>query len=128
MTETTNDTDIILRLERAARTLKALPHDQQNRHKKLEFVWSNIAPGSGKADNRKEKTYPDARHIDELYLLLDLLLSRSDLERKLIWARANRLPWAALQQKTGRSRTHLYKIYKRGLAVLAEEYNRSKSS
>lgn len=42
----------------------------------------------------------------------------SDLQRKLLWARAHNIPWALLQQRLDRSRTHLNRLYDRALTDL----------
>ena len=118
MSEKTPKEDLVFRLERAARTMKALPYERGSRHRQLQSAWIDISRESDGIPQKMRRNIPESQHIDELYMLLDLLLVRPDLERKLIWARANRIPWAALQKRTGRSRTHLYMIYNRGLLEL----------
>ena len=105
-------------LEKAVLTLKALPHDQLSRHRTLRSAW--VDRPNHHHCRKKLRYMPNHIEIDTMYKLLDLVMRLPELERKLLWARAQRIPWAALQSRTGRSRTHLYSIHKRGLAHLSK--------
>lgn len=109
-------------LERAARTLKFLPNTQMHRPQKLRSNWYNIDRASESVTCKTGKFIPSAKEIDDMYHIIDLLMAMPELERKLLWARANRIPWAALQRQLGRSRTHLYQIHQRGLISLTNLY------
>lgn len=109
-------------LEAAARTLKYLPSNPLDRHQKLRSIWGNIDRTSESISSKTGKYIPSAIEIDDMYHIIDLLMGLPDLERKLLWARANRIPWALLQNQIGRSRTHLYQIYHRGLISLTNLY------
>ena len=122
MTDNSQITAMKLCLERAARTLKYLPNKQTDRHQNLRSIWGNIGGASHSLTSNTGKFVPSPTEIDDMYHIVDLLMTMSDLERKLLWARANRVPWAALQRKIGRSRTHLYQIHKRGLISLTNLY------
>lgn len=119
MQEKKQNFEIIKQLERAAQTLRSLPNSQMGRHRQLRSSWIEM-PGSGSSGAKEKWRFrADGRDIDRMYALLDRLMVQPDLERKLLWARAHRIPWALLQNQTGRSRTHLYLIYQRGLVTLA---------
>ena len=61
---------------------------------------------------------PNSVDITECYEIIDALYTLSDLQRKLLWARAHHVPWGLLQHRLGRSRTHLNRLYNRALADL----------
>ena len=111
-----------LNLEHAARTLKYLPYSQTSRHQKLRSIWGGFGNASQASAEKTKKFTPSPAEIDDMYQVVELVMGRPDLERKLLWARANRVPWALLQKQIGRSRTHLYQIHQRGLIALTNLY------
>ena len=122
MKENTSIQAMKLSLEHAARTLKYLPHSQTSRHQKLRSVWGSFGKSGHDLTGKLQKFTPSPREIDDMYQVVELVMGRPDLERKLLWARANRVPWALLQRQLGRSRTHLYQIHQRGLVALTNLY------
>jgi len=47
----------------------------------------------------------------------------SQMERELIWFRANRIPWKTICVELGLSRSHATQIWKRGLQRIADNLN-----
>jgi hypothetical protein len=67
------------------------------------------------AKGRQTVIHPSSEEIDQLEIFLTYIITLAEIERIVVWARANRLPWSFLQQKFNRSRSHLTSIYKKSL-------------
>ena len=117
------------RLARAVMTLQALPSNARERPSGDICGWPEMI--------RKSKTgailrcgdmkfNPSNQDISDCYRIIDALCDMSELQRRLLFARAAGVPWQALMIRTGRSRTHLNRLHHRALTELAEKFHQDK--
>ena len=103
-------------LERAAITLKRLPRNYLDKPTGIRSNWSDFAQNQIRmAKGRQTVIHPSSEEIDQLEIFLTYIITLAEIERIVVWARANRLPWSFLKQKFNRSRSHLTSIYKKSL-------------
>lgn len=108
-------------LIQAAQTLQALPVTSRTCPMGHKSAWPEMKRPSKRGAILHRGTMrasPNSQDITDCYKIIDALYLLSDLQRKLLWARAHHIPWALLQQRLGRSRTHLNRLYDRALADL----------
>ena len=113
--------DLKAQLIRAAQTLDALPVTSRTSPMGHKSAWPEMKRPSKRGailHRGSMRAYPNSHDIIECYKIIDALYMLSDLQRKLLWARAHNIPWALLQQRLDRSRTHLNRLYDRALTDL----------
>jgi hypothetical protein len=103
-------------LEEAAETLRRLPAGL--RRPRLTS-WPDVVRDSAgllgpSADGRGRPAAPTPAAIDRMDRALTWLLACDDEARRLVWARACRVPWRRLEDLDGRSHVTLRKIVARG--------------
>jgi len=103
-------------LEEAAETLKRLPRAIARPRlsswpEVVRDCVSLLAPGES---GRRNRIPPSPQAIDRMDRTLAWLLACDDEARRLVWARANRIPWRKLEDIDGRSHVTLRKIVARG--------------
>jgi len=104
-------------LEEAAQTLRALP--SARRRPRLS-AWPDVVTDSVSLLAPSEKTQnrpapPSPRAIDRMDRVLGWLMVCSLEERRILWARACRVPWRRLEAAHGRSHTTLRAVAAAGL-------------
>ena len=103
-------------LEEAAETLRRLPAGL--RRPRLTS-WPEVVRDSAgligpSSDRRNRPAAPTPGAIDRMDRALLWLLACDDEARRLVWARACRVPWRRLEDLDGRSHVTLRKIVARG--------------
>ena len=112
------------KLARAVLTLKALPPDPRNKPQGYLTSWPDMIRNGRKGailHRSPIRFTPNNRDITELYDIIDALYALSEFQRRLLWARANLIPWKSLQSQTGKSRTHLHRLHQNALLALQNE-------
>ena len=111
------------RLRLAARVLASLPHLAHERPQHFRSHWPAFADMRKQqvvsAGRQQQKFRPKPKEIDDMYFILDRLMSLPQFDPNLIWAWASGIPWALLQARYRLSRTHLNRRYQ--LALKAYE-------
>lgn len=118
------------KLARAVLTLKALPPDPRNKPQGYLTSWPEMIRTGKKGAilHRGPLLFtPNNKDITELYDIIDALYALSEFQRRLLWARANLIPWKSLQSQTGKSRTHLHRLHQNALLALQNELASKKS-
>ena len=106
------------RLQKATITLSALPVSSLDKPLQMRSAWPDFIQKTQPILEQKQqklKVIPNAVDIDDAMAVIDILNKLSGDRRRLIWARACGVPWAALQLRYGSSRTHLNLRYKKAL-------------
>ena len=106
----------------AMRVLKLMPIGYRDRPARLRVLWPdyNQSPGPGPVSTRKAlRAKASAQQISAMEYWLDLTLRLDEDCRRIVVARACRIPWRWLEEIDGRSHTTLRKIEKRGLQMIA---------
>lgn len=103
-------------LEEAADTLKRLPSAMARpRLSSWPEVVRDTAQHLASGESERRRRIPPAPEaIDRMDKTLAWLLACDDEARRLVWARANRIPWRKLEDLDGRSHVTLRKIVARG--------------
>ena len=117
------------RLERAVMALQALPSNARERPSGYICGWPDMIRKSrtGAILRRGDMKYiPNNQNISVFYRIIDALYDMSELQRRLLFARAAGVPWQALMMRTGRSRTHLNRLHYRALTELAEKLHQDR--
>ena len=96
--------------------LKRLPRNYLDKPTGIRSNWPDFAQNQIRMAKRGQTViHPSSEEIDQLEIFLTYIITLAEIERIVVWARANRLPWSFLQQKFNRSRSHLTSIYKKSL-------------
>ena len=114
-------------LIRAMQTLKAIPSSHYNTPQRIRSQWPDFVRGSGLAtlsERRPIKAKATPEQISEMEHWLDLSMALEEECRRIVIARACRIPWRRLEEIDGRSHTTLRKIERRGLEELARHHEK----
>lgn len=116
MTAPAEEPEIPTALEEAAETLRRLPAGL--RRPRLTS-WPDVVRDSAgllapSAEGRARPAAPTPGAIDRMDRTLGWLLACDAEARRLVWARACRVPWRRLEDLDGRSHVTLRKIVARG--------------
>lgn len=106
------------RLESAAYVMRLLPPVKVQGFvtMKLEIVYS--AQEIGLMEKRQIKITPSGEQITEMEETLSWLDILEPIERKLVWKRANRIPWKVLSYEFGYHRSKLTEKYNLSMAKI----------
>jgi hypothetical protein len=119
--------EVRARLEEAARTLRALGLGARDRPARLASRWPEVVRESmeayGYAAPRLRLGPPTPAAISRADEAVAWLLWVEDAERRIVWARACRIPWRRLEDLDGRSHTTLRKVEAGGLAAIRRRLN-----
>ena len=113
--------DMERQLSDAAMTLARMPNDVRTRPASLRSAWPEMQRGcrfTYGATRLTSRHRPTPAQIDQLDQMIQLLWHLSPSARRLVWARACRIPWALLVARMGRSRTSLNRDFRNSLMVL----------
>lgn len=115
------------RFEEAAATLRGLRIGPRDRPQTRLSSWPDIVHQAmlayGWSDARVRPPAPSPEAIDRLDETLSWLWPLADDERRLVMARAFRLPWRRLEDMDGRSERTLRTVHTRVLAAVAARAN-----
>lgn len=115
--------DIKARFEEAAETLRAVRLTARDRPTANLSRWPDVVHQAmlayGWADARVRPPAPSPDAIDRLDETLSWLWPLSDEERRLVMARAFRLPWRRIEDLDGRTERTLRKVHARALDRVA---------
>ena len=117
------------KLEKAALTLRAMPKTSKTAPMGHKSTWPDMIRKTKNGAILRRGTcviVPNNEDITDCYVILDILYEITDMQRQLLWARANHISWQALQHRFGRSRTHLNRLYNRALSLAADRYSEIK--
>lgn len=117
-----DDAELRALLAEAADTLRRLPSGL--RRARLSS-WPPVVRQSASLlgpseEGRTRPAAPSPQAIDRMDRVLPWLYGCDEEARRLIWARANRVPWRRLEDLDGRSHTTLRLVVARGLAQVRE--------
>ncbi|MGE5537308.1 MAG: DUF6362 family protein [Gemmatimonas sp.] len=111
------------RFEEAADTLRALRISPRDRPRPQLTVWPDVVHQAmlayGWSDARVRPAAPSPDAIDRLDVTLTWLWPLDDGERRLVMARAFRLPWRRIEDLDGRSERTLRAIHRLVLTRIA---------
>jgi hypothetical protein len=111
------------RFEEAAETLRALPLKSRDRPEARLSRWPDVVHQAilayGWAAARVRPPAPSPEAIDRLEETLSWLWPLADAERRLVMARAYRLPWRRIEDLDGRSERTLRNVHARVLGEIA---------
>ena len=112
-----DDASLQAYLEDAAATLRALPRDSLKAHLTSwpEVVRDSVSLLAASDRTRTRPPAPHPRAIDRMDEILSWLLACEEVERRILWARACKVPWRKLEALDGRSHTTLRQVAGRGL-------------
>ena len=119
--ETTNLDEVRDHLQNALATLKLMPLDRLDRPLRTKSSWGDfhqaavLSMASHRRPVRRKLSPEEINHIDQW---LDALLDLPEDERRIVVARACRIPWRRLEEMDGRSHTTLRKVERLGLDKL----------
>lgn len=107
-------------LEEAAQTLRRLPRGliKARLTSWPEFVKSGVDFTSPTHLGLQKMSPPAPAAIDRMDKLIPLLYKIPVDHRRLVWARAHKIPWRALEDMTGLSHTTLRKRHAEALGAL----------
>lgn len=115
------------RFEEAAATLRGLRIGRRDRPETRLSRWPDIVHQAmlayGWSDARVRPPAPQPEAIDRLDETLSWLWPLADDERRLVMARAFRLPWRRLEDLDGRSERTLRTVHARVLGAIAARAN-----
>lgn len=105
----------------AMKTLRAIPGSSRDMPSQLRSQWPEFNQGGGLASSSKHqkiqiKATPE--QISQMQYWLNLTFGLDEECRRIVLARACRIPWRKLEELDGRSHTTLRKIERKGLEVL----------
>ena len=109
------------RLETAALTLSQLPRPHLGQPNTRMAHWPDMlkhSVGISVDGHKKSKIAPNYSDLDDMYIINDALYMIDTEYRKLLWARACRLPWSLLQVRFSCSHTHLNQRHDKALTLL----------
>ncbi len=109
-------------LAAAMATLKILPMEGGDRPAKLKSAWpayNQISIMSVGGERRPIRQKATPKQVSHMYYWLDAAMSIDEDWRRVVLARACRIPWRRLEEIDGRSHTTLRKIENSALATLA---------
>lgn len=119
--------EVRFRLEEAAETLKAQSLSIRDMPSSRVTAWPDVVHDAivayGYAPVRMRPAAPTPAKISRADEAVQWLFWLSDRERKIVWARACRIPWRRLAAMDGRSHTTLRKIFAGGLDVILRNLN-----
>jgi hypothetical protein len=111
------------RFEEAAETLRALPLNSRDRPEARLSRWPDVVHQAilayGWTAARVRPPVPSPAAIDRLEETLSWLWPLGDAERRLVMARAYRLPWRRIEDLDGRSERTLRNVHARVLSEIA---------
>jgi hypothetical protein len=112
-----DDKSLQVYLEDAAATLRAMPRASLKAHL---TSWPAVVQDSVSlmVPSERTRTRPPAPHpraIDRMDEVLSWLLACEEAERRILWARACKIPWRKLEAIDGRSHMTLRQVANRGL-------------
>ena len=117
--------DVAYAFERAIRTLKLLPAEKIQGYKTLwpdiQYTEQEILQQTA---SRHLKLRPKTEDVTNLDNVLEWIALVDIEERKLIWARANRLPWKVICRQAGFERTRTWEMWRASLSKIAEHLNK----
>jgi hypothetical protein len=104
-------------LEDAAATLRAMPRASLKAHLTSwpEVVQNSVSLLATSERTRTRPPAPQPRAIDRMDEVLSWLLACEEGERRILWARACKIPWRKLEALDGRSHMTLRQVANRGL-------------
>lgn len=111
----------VVALEAAADTLHRLPRKGDEKPAGLRSAWPEMLRASHMAavgTRRSGIARPSPAEITNMEEMIALLWSVTARQRQLLWARACRVRWAALQTRYRRSRTTLNRDYRAALLAM----------
>lgn len=111
----------VVALEAAADTLHRLPRKGDEKPAGLRIAWPEMLRASHMAaggTRRSRIARPSPAEITNMEEMIALLWSVTARQRQLLWARACRVRWAALQTRYRRSRTTLNRDYRAALLAM----------
>ncbi len=114
-------------LEDAAKVMKSLPPVRVQGYftawpEPIHDYWDVY----GRHEIDKKKLFrATPRQIDQMEYVLTWLRYPSLRERRIIWDRANRVPWKVLEHKYDSSRSTLWREYSHGLIWIVARLNRN---
>jgi len=109
-------------LANAMQILRIMPLSYQDTPSRLRSKWPEFNRGPeqvGGVMRRPVRIKATPQQIALMEHWLDLMLVLDDDCRRIVMARACRIPWRRLEEMDGRSHTTLRKVERRGLEVLA---------
>ncbi len=109
-------------LATAMATLKILPMEVGDRPAKLKAAWpayNQISMMSAGGERRPIRLKATPKQVSHMYYWLDAAMNIDEDWRRVVLARACRIPWRRLEEIDGRSHTTLRKIENSALATLA---------
>lgn len=116
--------DVAYAFERAIRTLKLLPGEKVRGYRTL---WPDInyteAEILQQTASRHLKLRPKAEDVTNLEKVLEWITWVDVDDRKIIWARANRLPWKVVCRQIGFERTRAWELWRTSLNKIANKLN-----
>jgi len=117
-------------LQRAARTLAALPVDGFTKPAGVrscwpEMIWGNYIVVDG--TRRAGVCQPTSQQIDEMDRILLCLADLPLPARRLLWARACQIRWRKLEMITGRSRSSLHRDVQQAMGQLQKIWRQQKN-
>lgn len=112
-----DDAALRVSLEEAAATVRALPRAFRSARLTAwpEVVQDTVSLMSASEGGRTRPPAPSPRAIDRMDKVLVWLLACEPAERRILWARACRIPWRRLEDLDGRSHTTLRQVAGGGL-------------
>ena len=109
-------------LMKAMLILRMMPLSYQDAPSRMRSQWPEFNRGpeqGGGVMRRPVRAKATPQQITQMEYWLDLLLVLDEDSRRIVMARACRIPWRRLEEIDGRSHTTLRKVERRGLEVLA---------
>mgnify|MGYP003982529079 CR=1 FL=1 len=115
------------RLEEAAGVLRAQALGSRDRPAQIKAQWPDVVQESLSAysfgDVRRRPPVPLPAQISRADEAVCWLLWAAEEERRILWARAARIPWRRLEEMDGRSHSTLRGIQRRGLTAITVRLN-----
>lgn len=78
---------------------------------------------AGEAEDRKPRFRPTPRQIDQAFYVLEWLRWPSLMERKIMWDRANKVPWKVMEHSYQSARSTLWRHQAHGLMWVVARLN-----
>lgn len=106
----------------AIQVLKMMPMGYRDRPARLKSLWGDYRQEpilSASSTRRAVRAKASPEQISAMEYWLDFVILLDDDCRKVVIARACRIPWRRLEELDGRSHTTLRKIERRGLEVIS---------
>jgi len=119
-----DDVYVKARIEEAAETLKRLP--RQGMSQKMT-TWPDVVISTfemrGWGNEKARLGPPSAKAITRMDECLEWLMPLNGTNRRLVWARACKIPWRRLEDADGRSAVTLRKHHQYALEAMANRLN-----